>query len=189
VAAQAIEITFETKVPVMGQILILEAIDFLYSLFALDETEWREEFATGREDWGNFIASAPGKVLRPENALTVEYARTGSMIEVVSGVASAVERFFEYIGNYRTQIKAHQVKQAHEKLRIIDKDILPIIDKLKKRGASQRRLDAIRDNALTYTDRVLATLMESQKLELAAIGQIKSPVHPCPTCHGTGLLP
>jgi hypothetical protein len=184
----ALEISFESRVPVIGQILILEALDHLYSVFALAEVDWRDEFAAGT-DWQRFVVSSPGKLLRPEHALTVEYARTGSVKEVVSGLGTALLKFFKFLSSYRLQVEKHNVTQAHEKLRIIEKELFPIIDKLKKRGAKKEQIDNLLKHAYHYTEEVLTGLMASQKLELSAIEKLVRPVNACPTCKGTGLVP
>jgi hypothetical protein len=160
----------------------------LYSWFALADVEWKEEFVKG-DEWQNFIVEAPGKLLRPEDALTVEYARTGSVKEVVSGVGSAIWKLVKFLAAYRLQVEKHKVKQAKDKLEIIVKEILPIIDKLKQRGIKAEQVKRLLARAYQYTDDVLTTLALAQKLELEAIEKLAKPARSCPTCKGAGSIP
>jgi hypothetical protein len=68
----ALEVSFESRVPVVGQILILEALDFIYSLSALGNVPFTAPLAPPLDE---LAIGAPGKLLPKEHALTVEYVR------------------------------------------------------------------------------------------------------------------
>ena len=185
---QALEVSFESRVPVIGQVLILEALEHLYSLFALAEVDWREDLAND-PDWKRFVVSSPGKLLRAEHALTVEYARIGSVKEVLSGVVGPLTKFFQFLASYRLQVEKHRITQAQHKLQIVEKELLPLIDKLKKRGVKKEQTDELVQRAYHFTDDVLVGLMTLQKLELSAIEKLVRPANPCPRCGGSGAIP
>lgn len=185
--AQGLEVSFESRIPVVRQILILEALDFVYSVFALAETEWNETLANS-PDWPRLISTHPGKLLRPEHVLTVEYARTGSIIEVVSGVAGPVVKALKFLASYRLQVEKARITNPREKLKTVHQQLLPLIDMLKKRGASQDQVNQLVAKAYMYVDDVLTSLLIAQKLELAPLTMVKRLSIPCPTCKGAGRL-
>ena len=98
-------LTFEPRIPVMGQIVILEAVEFLYSLEALKEVGWMKDVQR-LGSWQRFVATTPGKLLSQEHVLIVESARTGSVTEVVSGLAQPVERLLKFLFFYKAEKEA-----------------------------------------------------------------------------------
>jgi hypothetical protein len=185
---EGIEITFEPRVPVVGQTMILEALDYIYSVIAVGEVGVRDDPSlTSR--LGELASDLPGKLLRPEHVLTVEYARTGSVKEGLSGVLKSLKALLEFLATYRVRVEQEKAKLAREKLRIIREELLPTIDKLKKRGLSDEDVSRVLEKLYLFTEDVLTPLMERRKLSLAPVEKLPKPGKPCPTCNGMGSVP
>ena len=161
-ATNQLAITFEPNVPVVGQILILEAVDFLYSLGVLQTVGWNPQ-AQLQSDWHRFVGTTPGKLLSPENALRVHSAHSSAVTEVVEGVDKGIELLKKLLARLR-QLRA--ARAASENLRVIREELLPLAEKLRQLGASEERLRQMIDKALMYADQVLTELMEQKKVQI-----------------------
>ncbi len=161
-ASKQLAITFEPNVPVTGQILILEAVDFLYSLAILRDIGWSEEVER-QPDWHRFVTTSPGKLLSRENVLQVHSAYSSAVTEVVEGVDKGVELLKKLLGRIK-QLRGAAL--AQERLRVIREELLPLIEKFKKLGVSEDRLNKMLDNAAIYADEVLTELMTQNKLQI-----------------------
>lgn len=163
-ATKQLSIIFEPDVPVAGQILILEAVDFLYSLGVLKDVGWSEQ-AQRLPDWHRFASTSPGKLLASENVLRVRSAHSSVVTEIVGGIDKGIELLKTLIDRLK-QLRAGERAQA--KLRIIREEILPLIEKLRKQGASEDRINRMVENAAVYVEEVLVNLMLQDKLKIEA---------------------
>lgn len=120
-ASENLEITFEPNVPVAGQILILEAVEFLYSLGVLRDVGWGPQ-TQQLTDWHRFITTSPGKLLASENTLRVESAHSSAVTEVVKGVDKGLQLLRKLIDRIK---QLHGAGLAREKLRVIREELLP----------------------------------------------------------------
>jgi len=160
-----IAIVFEPKIPVVNQILILQAIDFLYSAEVLGTYGWRPD-ATNVPDWRNRIVSLPGKFIADEHVLRVESAHSSEVTEVVEGAAGPVEKLIEFLGLYFQKKRAGEFSLAENKVAFVRTQLLPTIKGLENAGASERQLQDLLNKAVLYVDDVLAELMSQQKLRI-----------------------
>jgi hypothetical protein len=161
-ATEQLAITFEPNVPVVGQIVILEAVDFLYSLGVLRDVGWSPQ-ALQLRDWRRFLVTAPGKLLSPENTLRVHSAHSSAVTEVVEGVDRGVA-LLRMLLNRLKQLCNEGL--AREKLRVIREELLSLIEKLRELGASEERLDQMVEKASVYADEVLTELAAQNKLRM-----------------------
>lgn len=161
-ATQQLAITFEPNVPVVGQVLILEAVDFLYSLGVLRDVGWGPQ-AQQLTDWHRFVTTSPGKLLSSENTLRVHSAHSSAVTEVVEGVDKGLELLRRLV-NRLMQLRGSGV--AGEKLRVIHEELLPLIEKLKQLGAPEERINKMVEKTLVYADDVLTELIEQNKLKI-----------------------
>lgn len=157
-----ISITFEPNVPVVGQILILEAVDFLYSIAVLQEVGWSQE-AQQLPEWRRFLATSPGKLLARENVLTVRSAHSSAVTEVLDGVDKGVDLFTKLLNAITTV----RLASPREKLRIINEQLFPLIENLKRAGASEEQINEMRRKVALYASQVLDDLMSKQKVTIA----------------------
>lgn len=161
-ANDRISITFEPNVPVAGQILILEAVDYLYSLAALMYVGWSHE-AARIPDWHKFIVNSPGKLLAEENTLRVHSAHSSAVTEVVEGIDKAIKQLKKLVDMLK---QLREEERAKSKLQVIREELLPLIEKLRQQGASEERIRLMVENAALYVDEVLIGLMTRDKLKL-----------------------
>jgi hypothetical protein len=177
-----VEVTFEPRVPVVGQILILEAFDFVYNLTALGETP---VLAPPAPSLGDLAVSAPGKLLAQQNNLTVEYVRNGSVKEILSGLPAALDKVLALLKWFVINI---QLKGAPARIEFVRNELAPAIAALKQQGLSDRGAEHLIKKAATYLDDVLAKLITQKKLSIDPVSKFAAGKSPCPTCMGVGLV-
>jgi hypothetical protein len=158
-----LSITFEPNVSVVGQILILEAVDFLYSIAVLQEVGWSQE-AQQLPEWRRFLATSPGKLLARENVLTVRSAHSSAVTEVLDGADKGVDLFTKLLN----AIINARLASPSQKLHIINEQLFPLIENLKKAGASEEQIKGMTARVVLYSDQVLADLMAKQKVKILA---------------------
>lgn len=161
-ADNRISITFEPNVPVAGQILILQAVDYIYSLAALMSVGWSPQ-AARMSDWHKFVVNSPGKLLSEEHALRVHSAHSSAVTEVVEGIDKAIKQLKKLVDTLK---ELREEERAKSKLRIVREELLPLIEKLRQQGASEERIRLMVENAALYVDEVLIGLMARDKLKL-----------------------
>jgi hypothetical protein len=157
-ATEKLVLTFEPNIPVAGQILVLEAVDFLYSVTVLTDVGLR---ADRPPDWHRYITTAPGKLLAPAWLLRVHSARSSAVTEVLEGVDRGVQRLRRLL---RTLRELQAVGPAQVKLRIVREELLPVIEHLRTLGAPEEQINEMISKALLYADEVLTELMKQNKL-------------------------
>jgi len=160
--SQELALTFEPDVPVVGQILILEAVDFLYSLGVIGALGWSPDVEPGT-DVAQFVVTVPGKLLPTQYTLRVRSAYSSQVTEVVGGVDKGLELLWKLLDRIK-QLRG--VGVAGEKLRVVREELLPVIEKLRQLGASDERIKELVQRALLYADQVLTELMAQHKLKL-----------------------
>jgi hypothetical protein len=163
--SDALELTFETPIPLVGQIMALEAVDHLYSLLALAESDWRGDIEK-IEDWEQKFVTLPGKLLAPENTLQVTGMYPGSATEVLKGLAGPVAKLVEFLLLYRQKRRQANLQEQSEKLKIVLEQLLPLMDKMKKRGIAQKNIQATVIKAFQFVDEVLDGMMSHDKLTI-----------------------
>jgi hypothetical protein len=138
--ADALELTFETPIPLVGQIMILEAVDYLYGLTALSLLDWKRDFES-IENWRSAIVSTPGKLLDQDKNLHVAHMYPGSVKEVVAGVAGPVEKLTEFLLLYREKKTAAKIKNLADATTYVRQNLTPLLDKMKKHGVPERDIE------------------------------------------------
>jgi hypothetical protein len=177
---KALALKFETDMPVIGQVMVLEAIDFIYTLKALDwvdaKTQWRIE-----GDWQRVVGQLPGKLLREEHFLLLHTARAGSVTEVVKGAAQPIAGTIEAILTYKAKIKkieaevrlmrvTEQEKEQEmlkRQLLMVREDLFPLIEKLKSYGVADSELNQLVVRAYQHASTVLAQLEKLGKVQIS----------------------
>jgi hypothetical protein len=178
----AIEVSFEPRVPVVGQIFILEALDFIYSLMALAEAPFTAPPSPSVDE---IAVDGPGKLLARDNLLTVESVRNGSVMEILSGLPAALSKADNLIRWCITNIA---LRGAPMRIDFIRNQLLPAIEALKKQGLSDRAAERVLRKATQYLDDVITELTSQGKLQIVALDSIPSLRSPCPTCSGRGMV-
>ncbi len=163
---EGIEIVFESNIPVIGQVTILEAVDFLYSAIVLGTDGWRTD-APSVPNWLNRIVSLPGKFIKEEHFLIVESAHSDSPVtEVVIGTAAAVLTFISTLLESHRRKKKNEFTLAQSKIAFVTEQLQPAIRALQKAGASADQVKALVQKSATYLDDLLTELISKEKLQI-----------------------
>jgi hypothetical protein len=181
--SDAIEVTFKTPIPVVGQLMILEAVDHLYSLFALGEVGWREG-APELDDWQDLFERFPGKLLGPQNALYLTHMYPGSAKEIVKGLAGPVEKFIEFVALYRNKKRQAELKEAKQQLKLISEQLLPLLKQMSKAGIPKDKVERTIVKAYQQLDEVLDRFAGKGDFSLNAVSAA-TPGFRCPRCGHT----
>lgn len=177
----ALELKFETPIPLVGQIMILEAVDYLYALTALGQLDWRRDYRS-IPNWQESLVTAPGKLLDPENNLHVTHMYPGSVKEVVQGIAGAVEKLVEFLLLYREKKTAAQIKNLADTTAYIRHQLAPTLDRLKKNGVPERNIERTLSKAQQLLDEVLDELVCRNQLAIRNVNGAALPGYKCPRC-------
>ncbi|MBW7992560.1 MAG: hypothetical protein FVQ84_21445 [Planctomycetes bacterium] len=159
-ANEKLVLTFEPNITVAGQILILEAVDFIYSVAVLKDVGLRNDRPP---DWHLYITTLPGKLLAPAWVLRVHSAHSSAVTEVVEGVDRGVQLLKKLLRMLR---ELQAVGPAQIKLRIVREELLPVIEHLRTLGAPEEQINEMISKVLLYADGVLTELMKQNKLKL-----------------------
>lgn len=165
-----IEIVFETNIPVGGQIIILESIDYLYSAFALRDLGWSSNLENTPE-WFSGIVNLPGKFVADENLLRAKSAKSGSIIETISGIATVLSLLLQALSFYMEFRRRHKNNKPEEEIQSSFQSeymllvMQPLIAKLRNKGVSEQELAILLNNCYNRLE-VLNNLVESNKLKI-----------------------
>jgi small nuclear ribonucleoprotein (snRNP)-like protein len=176
----ALEVTFETPIPLIGQVMVLEAVDYLYALMALAYTDWKEDYSS-IENWREAIVNVPGKLLPRESNLHLTQMYPGSAKELLQGMARPAEKFVEFLFTYREKKVAAKIKNLSEATEYVQHQLLPLADKMRKKGVPDRNIERTLNKAYQFLDEVLDDLVDRKQIaiKLRDGSMIRGL---CPTC-------
>lgn len=177
----SIELRFETPIQIIGQVSALEAIEHVYSLMTLATTDWRKGF-DDIENWQDFFAESPGKLLQPENALYLTHMFPGSAVEIARGLASPVEKLIEFLLLYRQKKRDAQLNEQSQRLRIVMEQLLPVVAKMKKAGVPDDKIQRTIAKAYQFIDHILDEMAESGALTIRNVSGATISAKRCPQC-------
>jgi DNA repair exonuclease SbcCD ATPase subunit len=161
--------------------MVLEAVDYLYSLMVPAHTDWKDDLKS-TESWQEVFATLPGKLLGEEKILNVTHMYPGSAIEILQGLAGPVEKLIEFLALYREKKRLAQIQALEKSLEIITKQLMQVLAKMQKNGVPQENIKRTIAKAHYHMDQVLDALMSQNKVAIVNVSSEALPGYKCPVC-------